>query len=396
MTTKYELFYSTNLKRLLLQWGLSDSVSDFMVDFSSLMIVLAFAMILYYILKYIINRFLKRVVLRSSSKWDDHLYEQRVFTRLALLVPVIILDLFLAPTIASYPKTIHFIEVVLEVFSAGVVILVLNSFLNAVYKIYGEMEIADSKPIKGYVQIGKIIVYLVGLIVIVSMLIGQSPLSILAGLGALSAVLLLIFKDSILGFVAGVQISTNHMLGIGDWITMPRYGVDGVVVDISLMIVKVRNFDNSVSTIPTYSFISESFQNWRDLMETGGRRMKRNIFIDIDSIVSMDQVKLDFLKKYELPDDIVEADPASLTNLGVFRRYLTGYLKRQPDVNLQMTLLVKLLQPSDLGQPLEIVVFSMAPDLNAFESFQATVFEHIYAVLPDFGLRITQRVSKNL
>jgi miniconductance mechanosensitive channel len=393
--SRMEFFYSSHLKKLLLEWGFSDRVSGIIVDFSALVIILLISIIIYNILRFIINRFLKRLVLKSTSKWDDHLYEQKVFTRLALLVPAIIIDMFLSPSIEGYPKAIHFIEVVLQVYSAGIIVLVVNSFLNAVYHIYGDMEVAASKPIKGYIQVGKIIVYMIAVIVIVSMLVGQSPLNILAGLGAVSAVLLLIFKDSILGFVAGVQISTNQMLGIGDWITVPKFNVDGVVIDVSLVIVKVRNFDNSIATVPTYAFISESFQNWRDMMSTGGRRMKRNVFIDIDSVVPLTAESMNPLKKFGLPEDVLEAEPSSLTNLGVFRRYLLEFLKKQPDVNLQMSVLVRLLQPTDLGQPLEIVAFSLAPDLAQFEAFQATVFEHIYAVLPEFGLKVTQRVSRN-
>lgn len=204
--------FTERFREILVHWGFSGKISNYIVDFFGLFVVFVVSVIVYYILKFIINRFLKRLIIRSKSKWDDYLYENKVFTRLCLIVPALIIDLFLSSIISDYPKAIHFIEVVLELYTAAIMIIVANSFLNAVYHIYGDYEIANSKPIKGYVQILKIVVFLIGAIIISSMLIGQSPIKLLAGLGALSAVLLLIFKDPILGFVAGVQLSTNNGL----------------------------------------------------------------------------------------------------------------------------------------------------------------------------------------
>lgn len=387
--------FSERFKELLLQWGCSGKISDFIVDFFGLFIVFAASVIAYSILRFIIRRVLKRLVLRSSSKWDDYLYENKVFTRLALLVPAIILHLSLATSIAEYPRVIHFLDVVLEVYSVLIIILVVNSFFNAVSQIYGDLSVSSSKPIKGYLQIARIIVFLVGGIIITSFLIGQSPLNLLAGLGAISAVLLLIFKDSILGFVAGVQISTNNMLQIGDWISMPKYNVDGIVIDISLVIVKVRNFDNSVVTIPTYSLISESFQNWRSLIEAGGRRLKRAVLMDVHSIRYCDDQMLEKIRKYKVPDTNPGNKNAKQTNLGLFRLYLLDYLRQHPDINQQMSILVRQLSSSENGVPLEIYAFSVIEDFETFEAFQSGLFEHIFAVISDFGLRIYQRPSQD-
>jgi miniconductance mechanosensitive channel len=356
-------------------------------------VVLVASVIVYYILKFIIRRFLKRLVVRSKSKWDDYLYENKVFTRLCLIVPALIIDLFLSSFISDYPKAIHFIGVVLEVYTAAILILVANSFLNAVYHIYGDYEVANSKPIKGYVQILKIVVFLIGAIIITSMLIGQSPLNLLAGLGALSAVLLLIFKDPILGFVAGVQLSTNNMLQIGDWMSMPSHNVDGTVIDISLVIVKVRNWDNSVSTIPTYTLISESFQNWRDLVPSGGRRMKRFLLLDLTSIKPCDQALLKKLEKYEIPGVVPGDSATEQTNLGQYRLFLMDLLRSHPDVNQQMMVLVRQLQPTENGLPLELVAYCLLSDLAMFENFQASLFEHIISALPDFDLRLYQKAN---
>jgi miniconductance mechanosensitive channel len=271
-------FHDT-FKNTLMNWGISGEYSEYAADFAALVIILFASIIIYYITKFIINRILKRLIEKSTSQWDDYLYEEKVFTRLALLLPALFLQVALTPTISEYPEAIRIIGIILHVYMTAIFLLVVVSFLNTVYRIYGEFEVADSKPIKGYLQIARIVVYIIGGISIISILIGQSPMTLLAGLGAMSAILLLIFKDSILGFVAGVQLSSNKMLMIGDWITMPRYNADGTVIDISLMTVKVRNFDNSVSFIPAYTLISDSFQNWRSMADAGGRRMKRSILI---------------------------------------------------------------------------------------------------------------------
>ncbi len=381
------------LKSTLTDWGFSDTFAGYLADFSTLIIILCCSIIVYYIAKFIINNFLKRLVERSTSKWDDHLYEQKVFTRLAMLLPALVLQVSLVPSISQYPVAIRYIELGLHLFITWIILRVIVSFLNAVYHIYGELDISDSKPIKGYVQIGKILTYVVGGIAMISVLIGQSPLTLLAGLGAMSAVIMLIFKDSILGFVAGVQLSSNKMLHIGDWITMPKYNTDGTVIDVSLVTVKVRNFDNSVSCIPTYTLISDSFQNWRSMDQAGGRRMKRSILIDIGTIRFVDSIMLDNLKmkKIVITD---QPDPDSgITNLGLFRKYILGYLRNIPQLNKDASLLVRTLQPTENGLPLELYAFYVPPDLTEFEDFQARLFEHIFSVLPEFGLKAFQRPS---
>jgi miniconductance mechanosensitive channel len=388
--------FTERFRELLVQWGFSEKISGYIVDFFGLFIVLVASILVYYILKFIINRFLKKIILRSKSKWDDYLYENKVFTRLCLIVPALIINLFVTSIISDYPKAIHFIQVVLEVYSAAVLILVAISFLNSVYHIYGDLEVANTKPIKGYIQILKIVVIVIGGIIVSSMLIGQSPLTLLAGLGALSAVLLLIFKDPILGFVAGVQLSTNNMLQIGDWISMPSHNVDGTVIDISLVIVKVRNWDNSVSTIPTYTLISESFQNWRDLSSSGGRRMKRFLLLDINSIKSGDDSLQKKLGQYQIPELASGKDLKEITNLGYLRYYLMNLLRQHPDVNQQMTILVRQLQATQEGLPIEIVAYSLKTDLVIFENFQSALIEHIISVLPDFDLKLYQRENSLL
>ena len=388
--------FSERFRELLLQWGFSDRITNYVVDFIGLFVVLVVSVLIYNILKLIINRFLKRMVLRSKSKWDDHLYEQKVFTRLALIVPALVIEIFLPTTVSDYPKVIHFIEVVLSLYSAMVMIIVVNAFLNTVYRIYGDLQVADSKPIKGYLQIAKIIVFLVGAIIIISMMIGQSPIRLLAGLGAMSAVLLLIFKDSILGFVAGVQLSSNKMLQIGDWMTMPKFNVDGVVIDISLVIVKVRNFDNSVSMIPTYSLITDSFQNWRSMQDAGGRRLQRSVLIDLLSVKEIDEGLIEKTRNHAIPDHILSLVNPKATNLGLFRWYLHDLLTKHHDVNQQMIILVRLLPPEENGIPVEYIAYSTIEDLAEYENFQSRIMEHILATLPQFDLKVYQRPASQV
>jgi len=379
------------VKSTLTEWGFSDTFAGHIADFSSLIIILLTSVIVYYIAKFIINQFLRRLVERSSSRWDDHLYEHRVFTRLVMLVPALVLKVSLAPSISMYPEAIKFIELGLHLYMIFIVLLVVTSFLNAIYHIYSEFDLSVSKPIKGYIQIAKIIAYLVGGIAMISVLFGKSPLTLLAGLGAMSAVVMLIFKDSILGFVAGVQLSSNKMLQIGDPITMPKYNADGNVIDVSLVTVKVRNFDNSISCIPTYALVSDSFQNWRSMFEAGGRRMKRSVLIDAGTIRFVDETMMDNLKARNITPDDPRLTGEEITNLGLFRTYILGYLGKLPNLNRDASLIVHTLQPTENGLPLELYAFYINPDWNEFEDFQDRLFEHILAVMPEFGLKAFQR-----
>lgn len=377
----------------LVNWGVSDKLSEYTADFSTLIIILFASIIIYYIAKFIINRILRKLIEKSTSRWDDYLYEEKVFTRLALLLPALFLQVALAPTISEYPEAIRIIGIGLKLYVTAILLFVVVSFLNTLYRIYGEFEIADSKPIKSYLQIARIVVYVIGGISIISILIGESPMTLLAGLGAMSAILLLIFKDSILGFVAGVQLSSNKMLMIGDWITMPKFNADGTVIDISLMTVKVRNFDNSVSFIPAYTLISDSFQNWRSMADAGGRRMKRSLLIDIGTIRFVDEPMRESLKKRGIEIEHLIEKGEEQTNVGLFRSYLFEHLKSVPNVNPDAFQMVRQLQATEFGLPLEIVAYFNPPDIVPFELAVAKLFEHVFAILPDFGLKAFQRPS---
>jgi len=384
---------SDGFKETLMNLGISDKVADYIVDFGYLFIVLFASVFAYYIAKFIINNILRRLIEKSASKWDDYLYENKVFTRLALLIPAVFLEISLHTASSTHPEVVRFIEMGLKIYIISILMIVMVSFLNAVHNIYGELDMAGSRPIKGYLQIGKIITFVVGGISIISIILGQSPLSLLAGIGALSAIVLLIFKDSILGFVAGVQISSNKLLSIGDWITMPKYNTDGTVFDISLVTIKIRNFDNSVSCIPTYTVISDSFQNWRSIGEAGGRRLKRALLIDIGSIRFIYPGLIENLQKKEITVNSKLAGEEVKTNLGLFRCYLIGRLRQIGTINKNASMVVRTLQPTESGIPVEIYAFYNSPDWANFEYFQSALFEEIYAILPEFGLKAFQRSS---
>jgi miniconductance mechanosensitive channel len=275
------------------------------------------------------------------------------------------------------------------------------------------MPISKGRSIKGYVQVVKLFFYCIGVILILSIILGESPKGILAGLGALAAVLILVFKDTILGFVASIQLSANQMVKPGDWISMPSHNADGTVTEITLNTVKVQNWDKTISMIPTYALVSDSFYNWRGMEESGGRRIKRSVNIDIKSItVASPELiaklkKIHFIREYieqrqkEIEeynqthhiDDSTIVNGRRMTNIGIFRRYVEAYLKQHPKVHDNMTFLVRHLQPTEKGLPLEVYVFSKEQEWAKYESLQADIFDHLLAVLPEFELRAFQNPS---
>jgi miniconductance mechanosensitive channel len=292
-------------------------------------------------------------------------------------------------------------------------ILAINSFLNASLAIYNTHDISNRIPIKGLVQVVKIVIYFICGIFIISILLNKTPIYLFSSLGALTAVLMFIFKDAILGFVAGIQLSANQMVANGDWISMPKYGADGEIIEIALTTVKVQNWDKTITTIPTYALISESFKNWRGMSESGGRRIKRSINIDMNTIQFCTEEMLDRFSKIQYISDYIErmkmeieeynkeknVDPSSLvngrrmTNIGTFRAYVQAYLLNHKRINHDMTFLVRQLAPTDKGLPIEIYVFSKDKEWAKYETIQANIFDHILAVIPEFDLQLFQNPS---
>ncbi len=390
--------------------GFSHEAASKTAGISDFLMVLLLGAIIYYISKYIILRIIKKIALRTASTWDDELLEKKVFQRMAFLIPGILVYQSIPITLDEFPG---FIPIILKLTNLYIIIifqLIFNSFLNAVYAIYQKSEFALYHPIKGYIQIGKIVVYIIVFLLIISLLFNQSPLYMLTGLGAFSAVLLLIFKDPILGFVGGIQLSANDMVRQGDWISMPKYAADGTVLEISLTTVKVQNFDNTISTLPTYSLVSESFQNYRGMKDSGVRRMKRSLSIDMSSVKFCTQEMLDKFRKINILQEYIDRTEAELenynkeneidnsvfvngkrqTNIGVFRAYLEEYLANHPLVDNSSDLLVRQLQPNSSGIPIEIYAFTLETGFIRYEKVQSDIFDHILAIVPQFDLRVFQ------
>lgn len=405
----------TALENWLMQLGLDSEMAQIGADYSFFIAMILLSLLTFFIARKVFLGLIHRITAKSKTNWDDVLASQKFFKLLAYLVPAYIIYTSTPLILSSYPGVSNTIQIIMNIYMIGVIIMAINAFLNAVAIIYQDFQVAKTRPIKGYMQVVKIIVYLVGGIIILAILFDRNPLGLIGGLGAFSAVLLLVFKDPIMGFVGGIQLSANNMLVPGDWISMPKYNADGTVIDVALTTVKVQNWDKTISTIPTYSLISESFKNWRGMEESGGRRIKRSVFIDMKSIrfASPEMIKrflkYDYVKGYiektqkELSDynamnnidETVVVNGRRQTNIGIFRAYLSGYLKNHPAVHNGMTFLIRQLQPTEKGLPLEIYVFSKIQEWALYEDLQSDIFDHIFAVIPEFDLRIYQSPSGN-
>ena len=375
-----------------------------------LVIVLLLAWLGNFITKKFILRAVRRVVEKSRTQWDDALTQNHVFTLLSHLVPAIIIYIFTPLVFIGTLGGERFMRVASVIYIIVIGMLVFNAFLDSVVAIYRTYDFARRVPIRGFMQVVKIIAFIAGGIIILGMIVKRDPTNILAGFGAMTAVLMLIFKDAILGFVAGIQISANNMVHLGDWIEMPKYGADGDVTDISLTTVKVQNWDNTISTIPAYALISDSFKNWRGMSESGGRRIKRSINIDMNTVKFCNPMMLDKFRRIEHIAEYIDAKQAEIddynteanidntelvngrrmTNVGTFRAYVIAYLKNHPKINRNMTFLVRQLKPTECGLPIEIYVFSSDKVWANYEAIQADIFDHILAVIPEFGLRVFQ------
>ncbi|MBU3807551.1 MAG: mechanosensitive ion channel family protein [Candidatus Phocaeicola faecipullorum] len=340
--------------------------------------------------RHLVIPIIHKITTRTKAKWDDYLFNTEMMKAFTRMIPPIMLYILTPLAFSKSPQLLNFILKVCLIYLDIVTILLIGTFLNSLYNISSEHEKLRNRPLKGIYQMIKLITITIGIIILISILMDQDPTSILAGLGASAAVLMLIFKDSILGLVAGVQLSANDMLRPGDWITMNKYGADGYVIEVSLTTVKVQNFDKTITTIPPYALVSDSFQNWRGMRETGGRRIKRSINIDTNTIhfCTEEEIKT-FIEKGFL--DKKTNINERIVNLAIFRNYITDYLNNNPKVNKDLMIMVRQLQPASEGMPLEIYCFSDTPEWIPYETLQSEIFEHVMAMAKEFNLRIFQR-----
>lgn len=340
--------------------------------------------------RHVVIPLIHKITARTKAKWDDYLFNTEMMKAFSRLIPPIMLYVLLPFAFSNSPQLLNFSLKVCLMYLDIVTVLLVGTFLNSLYNISNEHEKLRNRPLKGIYQMIKLITIIIGIIILFSIILDQNPTNILAGLGASAAVLMLIFKDSILGLVAGVQLSANDMLRPGDWITMTKYGADGYVIEVSLTTVKVQNFDKTITTIPPYALVSDSFQNWRGMRETGGRRIKRSVNIDMNTIHFCTEEEIQGFIQKGLLDKKTDTSE-KIVNLAVFRSYLLNYLNNNPKVNKDLMIMVRQLQPASEGMPLEIYCFSDTPDWIPYETLQSEIFEHVMAMAPEFNLRLFQR-----
>ena len=397
-------------------WMAERFFSGELADWQAMLIIiggtLVLAVVLHLIARLVIGIVVKYVVRRTATTWDDILVDQKLFTRAAHLVPAIVVYL-LAPLFISPSLEMDWELAVRRCAAAYMTVvgmLLFTSLLNAAVDIYGTLEQARQNPIKGFAQGAKILVYLVGTVFLIAALTGRDPWRVVAGIGAITAIVMLVFKDSILGLVASIQIFVNDMVNVGDWIEMPKFGADGSVLDVTLTTVKVQNWDNTITTIPTYAITSDSFKNWRGMEKSGGRRIKRAIMLDMNTIKFCTTEMLERFQQIEILSEylcerkqeierenqgrVMDGQAAingrRLTNIGTFRVYLQEYVQRLPELKSDMTLLVRQLAPTREGLPIELYFFSSNTAWVEFESIQADLFDHILSIVPEFDLAVFQ------
>ena len=397
-------------KELLLNAGLSYSLSSLISTVALVLVVLLLSWLSNLIAKTIILKVVTRIVKKTTSTWDDIFLEQKVFTRLSHLAPALVIWHMAGWALEAYPKWLIFIHNLTYIYIVTIVTIVVSSFIEAWHEIYKTLPISQHRHIKGYVQIVKIFVFIIALLIVVSVIFKTDISRIVTGLGAMAAVLILVFKDTLLGLVASIQLSVNKMLKIGDWITIPGRQVDGNVTDITLNTVKIQNFDKTIITVPTYSLVNESFQNWKGMEEAGIRQVKRSVFIDIKSIRFLDMelrerlCRIPALKEYiELSEKQVNTSTdgisdteapffitSKLTNLGVFRYYVETCLKNHPMVDTGQTVILRHRDAEGNGLPLQVYLFTRNNQFINYENLQSEIFEHMMAIMNEFGLRAFQ------
>ena len=397
----------------LLDSGLSERAAHLTADSVEILIIGCIAWLGRFICLKVIVRAVRKAASKTESTWDDRLVERRVFSQLSHLVPALIIYL-LGPQVLISPELSLWVMRGAELYALGALLTTANRVLTVGREIYEEeYEISRRFPIRVYVQVLKIVLSVGAIILGVSIVTGNSPLLLLSGLGAMMAVILLVSKDSLQGLVAGIQLVSNDMVRPGDWVEVPQHGADGDVIEITLHTVKVQNWDKTIATVPTYALISEGFKNWRGMEESDGRRIKRSIFLDVSSVRFCQPEMIEHFKSIEILRDYVERKESELaehnrargineavevngrrmTNVGVFRNYLAAYLTAHPMVNSSMTLIVRQLQPTPQGLPLEVYAFIADKRWAEYEAIQSDIFDHIFAALPQFGLRAFQAPS---
>lgn len=381
-----------DLQGKLVQMGLTSAQAQWILPILTILTIVLLAYLLIKLCRRIMIPAVKRFTAKTAVKWDDYLFNDEVLNNLCHIIPPVV---FLVLIPIAFPEDSEILDFVLKIFYIYLVVVVLKlvcSVINSLYTISTEDDKLKDKSLKGFYQTIKLVVICVGVIIIISTLLDKSPVAILTGLGAGAAILMLVFQDTIKGLVAGVQLTANDMLRTGDWITMPKYGADGDVIEVSLTTVKVRNWDKTITTIPPYALVNDSFQNWRGMFDIGGRRVKRSINIDMRSVRFCSPEEMEYYRQQPWMEGFEETGHEEV-NLHVFRQYIGYYLRHHSKVHQEMLILVRQLQPTAQGLPLELYFFSASTMWVKYEALQAEVFEHVLAMAHKFGIIIFQSPS---
>ena len=397
------------LNNALIEAGINFRINIFILRLILFFILMAIAFLADLIGKKLLLKFVAGMIKKTKTRWDDIFFEKKGFIYISHLIPAILLY----PFTPIFPVTGFFFRKLLNIYIAVIMIMIMLKFIKSFEFLYEELNISRKKPIRGYIQVLEITTFLIGIVLIISDILGKSPTILLSGIGAATAVIMLIFKDTILGLVAGVQININNMIKLGDWIEVPQHNADGDVIEINLTTVKVRNFDKTITNVPITAFVSDSFKNWVGMSESGVRRIKRSIYIDMNSVqictgemlekykeaeyisryVTQKEAAIEAYNREHFGDKSLRINGRKLTNIGTFRNYAISYLKNHSGINENMTLLVRQLAPTEYGLPLEIYAFTNTTVWKDYENIQSDIFDHLLAVLPEFDLRVFQSPS---
>lgn len=403
--------YLNLLERLFIDMNLEAAVARNIAETISILSLIVVSFLLFWLVKWLLKNVVGSLIRLSATKYDDFFLGRKLERRIAFLVPIYMIRGLIYVVAPDFDSFNSFVIGLMRICEITTYTGILLSIFDSLSDIYNSFDVSKNKPMKGLLQVAKIIAIMVCILLVIGVMTNKNLGNIFIGLGTLSAVLMLVFKDPILGFVGGITLSANDMVRIGDWIM--KGDADGNVIDVGLTTVKVKNWDNTISTIPTYSLISDPFINWRGMTESGGRRIARSIIIDLDTIKFCTPEMLERYKKFQLVTKYItdkekeieefnrknDIDTSTLvngrrqTNIGIFRAYLTEYLKQNPNLNHKLTVLVRQKDPTEFGVPMQIYCFSAKTDWISYEAIQNDIFDHIYAVINQFDLKVFQRPS---
>jgi miniconductance mechanosensitive channel len=384
------------IREIFIDAGLSPSIALILSTIALVVVVSLLSWIANWIAKSLINSVVPRIVKRTKSQWDDIFLEQKVFSRLSHLAPAWVIWSMAGWALKAFPVWLIAVHKLSYIYMVFVGMIVMLAFVESWHQIYNTLAVSKHRHIKGYVQLIKIIVIIIGILIVISVVFRTNIGSVVAAMGAMAAVLILVFKDTLLGLAASIQLSADNMVTVGDWISIPRRDVDGIVIDITLNSVMVQNFDKTIINVPTYTLVTESFQNWKGMEEAGVRQMKRSIFIDMKSVRFLDdglKAKLSALPKMKAFLEGREEKVSGITNLGAFRFYAEEFVRQHPMIDPSQPLIVRHKAPETNGLPLQVYAFIRNSQMALFDNTQSEIIEHLLAVMQEFGLKVYQQLT---